>query len=54
MNEREIKTMLGQQMELLAEASKGKPNNLAELSVAMCEIADRLERLEPFSYLEET
>lgn len=55
MGQHDIKTMLGQQMELLAEASKSKPDNLAELTVAMCEVADRLkESREPFSHLQET
>ena len=37
-----IKEILGKQLELLAEVSEGKPENLSELSAAMCEIADRL------------
>ena len=37
-----VKEILGKQLELLAEVSGGKPENLPELSAAMCEIADRL------------
>ena len=42
MDTAKVKEILGKQLELLAEVSEGKPENLAELSVAMCEIADRL------------
>lgn len=40
--EEKIKEILGKQLELLAEVSEGKPENLVELSVAMCKIANRL------------
>ena len=42
MDSTKVKETLGKQLELLAEVSEGKPENLAELSMAMCEIADRL------------
>ena len=42
MDTAKIKEILGKQLELLAEVSEGKPENLSELSAAMCEIADRL------------
>lgn len=42
MDAAKVKEILGKQLELLAEVSEGKPENLAELSAAMCEIADRL------------
>lgn len=42
MDTAKIKEILGKQLELLAEVSDGKPENMAELSAAMCEIADRL------------
>ena len=43
MEQKQVKEILGRQLELLAEVSEGKPDNLPELSAAMCEIADRLE-----------
>ena len=46
MDQTQIKEILGKQLELLAEASESKPSNLLELSVAMCEIADRLEEVQ--------
>lgn len=50
-----VKEILGKQLELLAEVSEGKPENLADLSVAMCEIADRLvEGRDPLTQWEET
>lgn len=44
MDQKQVKEILGKQLQLLAEVSKktSKPENLAELSAAMCEIADRL------------
>lgn len=42
MDQKQVKEILGKQLQLLAEVSEGKPENLAELSAAMCEIADRL------------
>ena len=42
MDSTKIKEILGKQLELLAEVSEGKPGDLTDLSVAMCEIADRL------------
>ena len=51
MDEKKIKEILGQQLELLAEVSKSKPKNLMELSLAMCELADRLEEArDPISH----
>lgn len=46
MDTAKIKEILGKQLELLAEVSDGKPENLAELSAAMCEIADRLAEVQ--------
>ena len=49
-----IKEILGKQLALLAEVSESKPGNLAELSTAMCMIADRLmEAKDPFIQQEE-
>lgn len=47
MDQKQVKEILGEQLELLAEVSKktGKPGNLPELSEAMCEIADRLKEV---------
>ena len=45
MDSTKVKEILGKQLELLAEVSEGKPENLAELSAVMCEIADRLEEV---------
>lgn len=45
MGSAKVKEILGKQLELLAEVSEGKPENLAELSAVMCEIADRLEEV---------
>ena len=47
MDQKQVKEILGEQMELLAEVSKktGKPEELPELSEAMCEIADRLKEV---------
>lgn len=42
MEKAEVKEILSKQLELLAEVSESKPENLAELSAAMCKIADRL------------
>lgn len=42
MDNTKVKEILGKQLELLAEVSEGKPENLAELSAAMCDITDRL------------
>ena len=38
MGSTKVKEILGKQLELLAEVSESKPENLAELSAAMCEI----------------
>lgn len=46
MDSTKVKETLGKQLELLAEVSEGKPENLAELSMAMCEIADRLAEVQ--------
>ena len=55
MDQKQIKKILGEQLELLAEVSKGRPDNLPELSAAMCEIADRLEEIcDPLIHREET
>ena len=55
MDNAKVKEILGKQLELLAEVSEGKPENLADLSVAMCEIADRLvEGRDPLTQWEET
>ena len=43
LDKKKVKEILGKQLELLAEVSESKPGNLPELSVAMCEIADRLQ-----------
>ena len=42
MENAKVKEILSKQLELLAEVSEGKPENLVDLSAAMCEIADRL------------
>ena len=53
MDEMKVKEILSKQLELLAEASESKPFNLPDLSVAMCEIADRLKKEQsPISHLE--
>lgn len=55
MTNQEIKEILGKQLELLAEVSDGKPGNLAELSSAMCKIADRISEVrDPLTQLGET
>ena len=55
MDQKQVKEILGEQLELLAEVSKGKPGNLLELSEAMCEIADRLKEVyDPIIHREET
>lgn len=46
MNESRVKEYLSKQLELLAEASESKPENLPDLSIAMCEVADRLAEAE--------
>lgn len=40
-----VKEILGKQLELLAEVSEGKPENLADLSAAMCKIADKISEV---------
>ena len=55
MEQKQVKEILGKQLELLAEVSKGKPDNLPELSEAMCEIVDRLKEVyDPIIHREET
>lgn len=57
MEQKQVKEILGRQLELLAEVSKktSKPEELPELSMAMCEIADRLEEIcDPLIHREET
>lgn len=57
LDQKQAKEILGKQLELLAEVSKktSKPEVLPELSVAMCEIADRLEEIcDPLIHREET
>lgn len=57
MDQKQVKEILGEQLELLAEVSKktGKPEELPELSEAMCEIADRLKEVyDPIIHREET
>lgn len=55
MGSTKVKEILGKQLELLAEVSESKPENLAELSAAMCEIADRLKEVrDPLTQLGET
>ena len=53
MNESRVKEYLSKQLELLAEVSKDKPTNLPELSIAMCEVTDRLTEIrDPLNRLE--
>ena len=55
MGSTKAKEILGKQLELLAEVSESKPENLAELSAAMCEIGDRLKEVrDPLTQLGET